>query len=244
VTWTRIGDDWTDRPAVLGVSRSARLLLVELYVYANRHTTDGRVPEAALPRLTDADDWPALLVELVGAELVEQAPPDWLLDWSEQEEAHRVNSRKAYNAEKQKRYRDRKERHARGDHTACDPRFCERRATSNATSNEDGHVTGPVTASRPDPSRRDRGQGTEGGSARATPPRLRGAKCPHGVVNGISRGQCPDARCTDEFENLQACASGRCHSQHQLGDERCAPGACWLRDEWPAERDTPDGVAS
>lgn len=239
MTWTRIGDDWTDRPAVLGVSRSARLLLVELYVYANRHTTDGRVPEAALPRLTDAEDWPALLEELAGAELVEQAPPDWLLDWTEQEAADRVHARKAYSAEKQKRYRDRKERHARGDHTACDPRFCERGVTGNETNN----VTGRVTASRPVPSRRDKGQGTEGGSARATPPRsIRGEKCPHGVTNGIARGQCTDEQCNDEYMNLQECAAGVCHVMKNLGDEACSPGDCWLRDEWPAERS--EAVAS
>jgi hypothetical protein len=239
MTWTRIGDDWTDRPAVLGVSRSARLLLLEMYVYSNRHTTDGRVPEAAIPRLTDAEDWRELLDALAGAELVEQEPPDWLLDWSEQEASEKVHARREFSAARQKRYRDRKERHERGDHGACDPRFC-KGVTRNATHN----VTHRVTSSPPVPSRRDRGQGADDDSAGATSPRLRGAKCPHGVVNGISRGQCPDAQCTDEFENLQACASGKCHSEHQLGDERCAPGSCWLRDEWPAERDTPDGVAS
>ena len=102
------------------------VLLVELYVYANRLTTDGRVLEAVLPRITDAEDWPALLEELAAAELVKQEASEWVLDWSEQEPAERVNARKKYSAEKQKRYRDRKEKHERGDHTACDPRFCKR----------------------------------------------------------------------------------------------------------------------
>jgi hypothetical protein len=46
--------------------------------------------------------------------------------------------------------------------------------------------------------------GAEGGSAGATPPRLRGAKSPHGVVNGIVLGKCSTDECTDEWQNLQA----------------------------------------
>lgn len=64
----------------------------------------------------------------------------------------------------------------------------------------------------------------------------RGGKCPHGVTNGIARGQCPEDQCSDEYEQLQGCASGRCHAEKELGDEPCGTGACWLRDKWPAER--------
>ena len=83
------------------------------------------------------------------------------MDWSEQETRERVHARQQYSAEKQKRYRDRKERHERGDHSACDPRFC-KSATRAVTGNETSNVTGLVTVSRPVPSRpigRDRDSG-------------------------------------------------------------------------------------
>jgi len=173
VTWTRIGDDWTDRPAVLGVTRSARLLLLEMYVYGNRHTTDGEVPEAAIPRLTDAEDWRGLLADLAAAGLVEAVDGGaWQLDWSEQETAEQVKARREANQEKQRRYRDRKERHQRGDHSECDPRYC----TGHVTGNTTGHATGLVTPSHPVPARPVPLQGTGTGnaghaSADAAPPR-------------------------------------------------------------------------
>ncbi|MBR7744451.1 hypothetical protein KC207_14240 [Phycicoccus sp. BSK3Z-2] len=242
MTWTRIGDDWPDRPAVLDLSRSARLLLLELTVYCNRHTTDGRIPEAAIPRNTDAEDWRGDLEQLAAAGLAEQVDERaWQVDWSDQESAEQVRARKDFNAAKQKRYRDRKARHERGDHSECDPRFC-KAVTRNATRNGDGDVTSLVTPSRPDPSRplgRDREQGAETGSAGAPPTRPTGAGslCPHGVPNGIYRGQCPHEDCTEEWQNLQSCASGSCHAQQVLGVDACTGKACWLRDEWPQERE-------
>jgi hypothetical protein len=169
MTWTRLSDDYTDKPAMLGLSRSARLLDVEGLVWCNRHTTNGALPGAALPRLTDSEDPTADVAELVAAGLWAETETGWQLDWSDQEPADRVRARQERNAEKQKRYRDRKQKHTHGDHSACDPRFC-KSVTGNASSNATGNVTGLVTASRPDPSRpvpKGQGTGTEGASDRA-----------------------------------------------------------------------------
>jgi hypothetical protein len=61
------------------------------------------------------------------------AGDDYILDWSEQETAERVQERKAFNSERQRRFRDWSERHARGDHSACDPRFCKSAVTRYVT---------------------------------------------------------------------------------------------------------------
>ena len=64
------------------------------------------------------------------------------------------------------------------------------------------------------------------GSADAAPARPgRGEKCPHGVTNGITLGQCPEDECTDDWEDLQVCRAGGC-SDEQVGNARCEPGAC------------------
>ena len=65
MTWTRIGDDFTDQPALLEVSRSARLLHVEALVYCNKHLLDGGLPFGALRRITDAEDVVAIDREML-----------------------------------------------------------------------------------------------------------------------------------------------------------------------------------
>lgn len=47
MTWTKLGDDFNDRADLIAVSRSARLLLVEMYVFGNRLLRDGRIPRAS-----------------------------------------------------------------------------------------------------------------------------------------------------------------------------------------------------
>lgn len=163
MTWSKLGDDFTDRAEMFEASRSARLLLVEMYVWSNRMLTDGRVPANVLRRISDAEDPAAEVAELAAAGLVESADKGaWQLDWTDQETAEQVNARKDRRAENQRQYRDRKERHGRGDHSTCDSRYCPS-AGKGVTGNEDGHVTGNKTPSRPVPSRPegtgDRGQG-------------------------------------------------------------------------------------
>jgi hypothetical protein len=128
MTWTRLPDNFTDQPAMLEVSRSARLLHVEALVWCNRHLTDGRLAPAAIRRMTDAEDVHRLIDELRAARLWEplETPSGivWQIDWTDQEPAREVRQRAAIKADKQRRYRDRRARHSHGDHSLCDPRFC------------------------------------------------------------------------------------------------------------------------
>lgn len=169
MTWTRLGDNFYDRPDLGRVSRSARLLFVEMLVYCNRELLDGAFPRHMLRRVSDAEDVDELLAELVTAGTVTPTDEGVLqVDWSDQEPAELVRARQGRQADKQRRYRLRKELHAAGDHSKCDSRFC-KGVTGNATGNETGDVTGLVTLSRPVPSRPegtgDRDAGERGAGA-------------------------------------------------------------------------------
>jgi hypothetical protein len=153
MTWTRLSDDFTDRPQLLQVSRSARLLHIEAMVWSNRLLTDGRIPSAALRRMTDAEDLAELVEELASAGIWEATDDgQWELDWKDQESAAEVKGRRDYRQETQKRYRERHSKHERGDHSMCDPRFCKKAVTGNATGNAISNKTGYETPSRPVPS--------------------------------------------------------------------------------------------
>lgn len=155
MTWTRISDDFPDRPAILRLSRSARMLHIEGQVYANKHGTDGRIPTVALPRITDSDSIERDTSELIAGDLWRLDGDEWVVDMSDQEPAAVVRGRKDEHARRQKRYRDRKAMHDGGDHSDCDPRFCRqvtRNVTRHETNNETGRVTPPPsTQTRPVP---------------------------------------------------------------------------------------------
>lgn len=166
MTWTRLSDDFADSPAMLSASRSARLLHVEALVWCNKHLTDGFVPVAAVRRLTDSEDLEGDTAELVAAGLWTW-DDGWRIDWADQESAERVKERMSSNAERQRRYRERGEKHARGDHSECTS-SCPR-SSRNASRNDERGSS--VTATRPDPARppgRDgRGTGAAAPSAGA-----------------------------------------------------------------------------
>lgn len=162
MTWTKLSDDHFDQIDRLTLSRSALLLDVEAIVWCNRILTDGRVPKSALARFTSSDDPKADAAELVEAGVWTDDGDAYLLDWSDQEPAERVQRGREYRAEKQARYRDRKTRHDAGDHSVCDARFC--KSALPVTKPDTSLVTSPrsVTGTRPDLSRpkgRDREQG-------------------------------------------------------------------------------------
>jgi len=189
VTWTKLSDQFTDRPDLLEASRSARLLHIEALVYCNKHLRDGLLPRGAVARMTDTENPAADIAELVTAGVWEVIDSGWQIDWTDQEEAAEVRARHDYRAATQKRYRERKAAHERGDHSMCDPRFCKKCVTGNASSNKNAHET----PSRPVPSRplgRDRDKGAGHGSAGATPAHatedeFAGVLCPHGILNGL-----------------------------------------------------------
>ena len=200
MTWTKFSDDFTDIPEFLGVPRSERLLLVEMYIWANRLERDGRVPFTALRRLSDIEEPETAVKLLEEAGMLDIDDGMAILDWSDQDSAEDVQERRAYRAGVQKKYRKRKGNHDRGDHSLCDPRYCKKHSvTDNASSNE----TADETPSRPAPSRpkgRGQGQGAEASSAGA-PPASRPSKtkvCHHGLVGGMFTGsQGAEMACAD-----------------------------------------------
>lgn len=221
MTWTRLSDNFTDRPEMLRISRSARLLHVEAMVWCNKHTTDGVIPASALPRISDGDIF-ADMEQLIAVGIWQPAtaeyatvngqPDAWQLDWSDQEPAADVKARAEYRANTQRRYRDRKSRHARGDHSACDPRFCKQAVTGNASSNESAHET----PSRPDPSRpAPEGQGKGQVDARAdgagAPPREVDEVPWDRSSHGFGMGGADQWVCADCGEHYQ-------HPNHFTGD--------------------------
>lgn len=236
MTWSRFSEDFADRIEVMNLSADAFRLHVEAVILCNRLTRDGDLPTAYLRKLTACP--PEALEELTAAGLWEATDEGWLIDWRDQETAEVVQARRARNAERNREYRLRKELHAAGDHSKCHPGHCPAlRDGARDASRDLSRAVDRSAPVRPVPSTSvDRGKGPGNGSACATPPRPAGEKCPHGVLNGIRTGQCPDDECADEFSNLTKCAGGDCH-QVSLGEPTCSAGACWLRDEWPAERD-------
>ena len=94
MTWTRIGDDFTDKPEILGLDGDTFRLHIEGLVWCNKHLTDGRLPTVALARITAHPDAAAGVAALVSAGLWTETEDGWLVDWSEQETADRVEGRR------------------------------------------------------------------------------------------------------------------------------------------------------
>lgn len=167
MTWTRLSDDFPDDPRVLGLTDAAFRCHVSAIIWCNQQLTDGRLPKAALikaslPNVGRADE---LAAELVESGLWSAHAGHWQLDWEDQELAANVERRAQQNRDRQDTYRKRRDAHSSGDHSLCNPEFCN--ALRNALR------TPLVTAPRPDPTRPDpspnRGQG-QGRSGDATPP--------------------------------------------------------------------------
>lgn len=197
MTWTRISDNFTDSPAMLTVSRSARFLAVEALCWANKHLTDGAIPRAALTRFSDSPDPLAEADELMAAGVWIATDTGWQIDWSDQLPADEVRARQDRIATKQRRYRERLSRHNADDHSQCDPRHCTKRGvTGNVTGNETSNVTGLVTPSPPLPSppdptpREGRGAGTgRRGAKRATSALPKGRSDSPAAPRKVERGE-------------------------------------------------------
>jgi hypothetical protein len=124
MTWTKLGDDFSDRPSLLQLGRSTRLLYVEGLVYSNRVLTDGFIPDGALRRLTDHEDPEDAAGQLEGCGLWERRPDGWYIaDFHTQRTADEVRKAQRAAATRQARRR----RHLAGDHTDCDPKYCKSR---------------------------------------------------------------------------------------------------------------------
>lgn len=152
MTWTKLSDDHLDRPAVLNVTRSARLLEVEALVWCNRLLTDGHIPRGALRRVTDAEDPQSDAAELVAAGLWSVEADGWVIVGFEQDQEAAVD---VHARRDEWRRRQRRQRlHNLGDHSECDPKRCRVLLNVTPSVTRDSRVThASVTASRPVPSR-------------------------------------------------------------------------------------------
>jgi hypothetical protein len=106
MTWTKLSDDWCDRPAMLQLSYEARWLALEALVWCNRHGQDGHVSRAALRRITDVPDPEACATELVAAGLWTATGDGWDMDWSDQPTAVEVDRQQQLKRERQQRWLD------------------------------------------------------------------------------------------------------------------------------------------
>jgi hypothetical protein len=166
VTWTRLSDDYADKPIMLRVSRSARLLDVEALVYCNKHTQDGALDAGALRRITDSPNPEGDAAELVAAGIWETTATGWQLDWSDQEPAEAVEARR----EEWRRRDERRRHHNAGDHSLCDPKRChyllEHPDALTRESRRESPPPVPSPTPVPDPPEGE-GEGDEGRSADA-----------------------------------------------------------------------------
>jgi hypothetical protein len=148
MTWTRLSDDATDRPEILALPRTVRLLHIEALVWCNRHLTDGRIPRHALPRLTDEPEPYDAAKRLVEVGLWWETEHGWQIDWTDQETAETVRNRREQTTARTRRSR----KHRAGDHSECDPKWCRNGAT-NAVTNTATNAVSHGTPSRPVPTR-------------------------------------------------------------------------------------------
>lgn len=193
MTFTSIPDDFNDRHDLDDCSRSARLLHVELYVYANLTGRDGRIPIGKLRRITDSDDPERDLKELLENDRdVRMDGNVIVLDWTHQRTAARLEELAAAGRERKARYNAKKEKrekaHAAGDHNLCDPDYCTTLAgTRSRTRDGTAPLPDPTTTST---TTRPIGRGSGGGgSANAAPPPL-GMVEPHDFVDDGTGPDC------------------------------------------------------
>lgn len=170
MTWTRLSDDFMDREQIMLLSRDARLLHIEALVWSNRARTDGRVPAAALRKLTDLGDVHEQIDELVSVGLWERMEAGgYKVDWTDQEPAADVEQRREVGKQRQRRHR----LHMAGDHSLCNARYCKGASVTRDTT-RDG--TGDETGPHPSPSRpvpKETGRGRSTGAGRNASPVIR-----------------------------------------------------------------------
>lgn len=174
MTWTKLGEDYADRPAMIRLPRGVRHMHTEALIWCNRFGTDGAIPSAALTRLTDERDAESGAAQLVAAGLWKVTEDGWeIIDFKkDQPSAEDVERVAALARERQRRQRQ----HRNGDHSLCDPQYC--RVTRDATRDERGESRASHNT-RSD--RSDRSEGTREVSvegARSNRPPKRPAAAP------------------------------------------------------------------
>ncbi|MSW40985.1 MAG: hypothetical protein F2842_02110 [Actinobacteria bacterium] len=159
MTWTKLSDNFTDRPEVLGLSDSAFRLLVESLVWCNRLLTDGAVSAASLTSISRRGRM-KVADELVAAGLWDEDEDGWtVVDFHEdQPTREQVQARRAANNARVSRWREVMAAHTSGDHSGCTSSCRARNAVGNGVRNAVGNAY--PDPSRPVPSRKGSGTGS------------------------------------------------------------------------------------
>ncbi len=79
MSWVRIDDAAPDHPKLVGLDDDAFALWVRGLCYCARHSTDGKIPLAAVPRMTAAKKWAAVAAKLQAAGLWESTPEGYVV---------------------------------------------------------------------------------------------------------------------------------------------------------------------
>jgi hypothetical protein len=135
-----IGHDELGDPRLLALGRGTRLLHLEAITWAALHKTDGALPRAALPRITDEPDPAAGAAALVGAGVWAVTDAGWrILTWDQLSAADAERIRET-SRRRQERYTERRRRHDKDDHSMCRAESCTALALrANGVSNGVGH---------------------------------------------------------------------------------------------------------
>lgn len=169
MTWARLDDGITDRPDLLALERTVRLLHIEGIVWSCRHETDGAIPRHVIRKVTDDPDPEAAAAALVAAGLWNETDDGWCIDGFLEDQ---ISSEDLERQRELARVRQRRQRqHRAGDHSLCEPRYCRRASEASRVTDP---VTDPVShdsPTSPDPTRptgrKGKGQGLRGGSSEA-----------------------------------------------------------------------------
>jgi hypothetical protein len=127
--YSKLFDGHFDREDVMALPRSAAYLLLEMQAWSSRNLTDGRIPRAALGRLSTSrqplrDANSLVLAGVLGADI-----DAFYVDWSGQTPAVDVEAAREANTRRQRGW----SRCQRGEHTAEGPKKCpECNALANA----------------------------------------------------------------------------------------------------------------
>lgn len=189
--WTKFDDRFMDRQDVSSVSRNARLLLVEAYIYCNRNETDGEFKASEVRKFSDLSRPAPALKELMAAGLLDRfgdgVNARYALDWSDQPRSVEVEIARQNARLRKQAQRLRTALHEADIHTDCGHRMYCKRADYVGLSQRDAHEASRVEShirsqfpdpTRPDPSRPDpegRGRVRENGTGANAPadaPRL------------------------------------------------------------------------
>jgi hypothetical protein len=109
--WVRIDDQLSDHPKIVAAGPDAAWLYIAGLCYASRYLTDGFIPEAQVRRLTDIKSPIAAAKRLVDVGLWDEVEGGYMVhDYLEYNyDANTVKERRRRNAERQSRWRNKKE---------------------------------------------------------------------------------------------------------------------------------------